>query len=327
MSHNISQCLTMNQNDCWPPLLLPLLPSCLCSSLCHKKEAGPLQLSLFHLPESLRDKRSAYCPKIEFYPKISEVYIPECFMDFCAFTSTFWFVSLQDTVSYPRYCTSLTYPPAHLILSASWCFIPFPGPIHNCPTNWDPNSNPLTNHHLECKDILQGQLSESETPDFHHFLHKPQHPAATIVESSTFRALPCQLPLLPFPFPLSQSQLQPQTHSHYSIFHCISISIHAWEIRMIKVNSGLKGSTQGTQDHLGPYDSISIMTDHTCWRVWWKSMPSLWWGKDVAFSAIPQFWLSQSSTNIFVAIVAWLFGVSALLLDLAASHPRICQNS
>lgn len=71
--HNVSQYLTMNQNDCWPPLLLPLLPSCLCSSLCHKKEAGPLQLSLFHLPESLRDKRSAYCPKIELYPKYSRV--------------------------------------------------------------------------------------------------------------------------------------------------------------------------------------------------------------------------------------------------------------
>ena len=116
--------------------------------------------------------------------------------------------------------------------------------------------------------------------------------------------------------------------SLWSVFHLhMSISIHAWEIRMIKADSGLKGSTQGTQDHLGPYDSISIMTDHTCWRVWWKSMPSLWWGKDVAFSAIPQFWLSQSSTNIFVVVVAWLFGVSALLLDLAASHPRICQKS
>ena len=132
-------------------------------------------------------------------------------MDFYVqFTSTFDFVALQDTVSYPRYGTLVTYPPAHLALSAAWCFIPFPGPIHNCPTNWDPNSNPLTNHHLECKDILHRQLSESETPDFHYLLHQPQHPAASIVENSTFRALPCQLPLLPLLLWPIQSQPQPQ---------------------------------------------------------------------------------------------------------------------
>ena len=80
-----------------------------------------------------------------------------------------------------------------------------------------------------CKNMLQGQLAESETPDFHHFCINRnilQHQSFKGHESSTLRALPCQLPLLPFPFPLSHSQPQPQTHSHYSISHCISISTY-----------------------------------------------------------------------------------------------------
>ena len=200
--HNVSQWTKMIAGHpycfrCFPPAFVPAF------AIRRRRALCSFPFSIFPKAWGTNDLHIA--------PKLNSIRsIPECFMDFCAFTSTFWFVSLQDTVSYPRYCTLLTYPPAHLILSASWCFIPFPGPVHNCPTNWDPNSNPLTNHHLECKDILQGQLSESETPDFHHFLHKPQHPAATIVESSTFRALPCQLPLLPLLLWPIHSQPQPQ---------------------------------------------------------------------------------------------------------------------
>ena len=306
----------MNQNDCWQPRFCCFPPAFVPAFAIRRRRAlCSFPFSIFPKAWRTNDLNIA---KIEFHSKYSrQVYGFLCTIHLhvrfrssarhCLISPVLYFGDLSSGTSGTFCCMML-----HTL---SWSYPQLPNKLRSKLQPFDQPSPGVQRHLAQTTfwkrnaRLSPSSASTATSCSINRWKFNIQGPALP----AAFTAL--SFAIVPVPVPTSNTfslqQLSLHFHQHPRLRSQDDQGKFGFE-GFHPQNSG-PIQTLWSCSHEGSHllKSLVILAEI---NVFFRMMQRL------AFSPIPQFWLSQSSTNIFVAIVAWPFRVSAILESTSSSR-------